>query len=391
MNKKLKFSWGHIVAFVAIIFVAFVSFIGLSFLTSGKFLLAGFGSLLVVLILLICFLGAQRLKATDCNFEKSIKKERILVFVTPFIFVVVMLPFTHFWTVHSHQDQVIGDFSKAVAMSENVFVEYEKYANVRINKYQSMLLDVVDHRDSNYRDYAACGFSDISSTKKSSQVFNSKPPAKKHSDNKTSQTNAYKPSKADSLMINTMVQTLKTQLLSHNYDILSSEARKWIASASKGTTTWNVFLIGNMRQIDTALSQWQRHLVSFADRKISNEEFGDKNKVEPFDNVSTTIAQARAKLHGVNDIYRDFKFPCLIAIILMAVVYAALFLPYYIQPRNTKVRFDFWGKNNSGESDIYDDERSSNNPNIKTDNVCELDFDNVSPSDEESDWTSITF
>lgn len=371
MNKKLKFSGGHIVAFVAIIFTAYVSFLGLTFLSSGRFFFAAIGSLIVVAILIACFIGAQMLKATEKGFDKKISRERALVFATPFVFIVVMLPFSHFWTVHSHQDQVVQDFTKAVAMSENVFSEYENYANDRVDNYQTMLNDVVSKRSSNYKDYKACGFN-------GTPINDNNQPYSRKGDkriirktDKSTYQQPNNPKSEDSLMVKTMVNTLRVQLLSQNYDDLSREARKWISSASHGISTWNVFLIGNIRQIDKALIQWQTHLADFSSRKISNEEF--KGKVQSFDHVSTTIGDARKILNSVNNVYRDFGFPSITAIIFMLLVYLALFMPYYIQPRNTKSRFGFWGLKNKGLQDAIDSQvlQLQQNQTSNTSNVDE--------------------
>ena len=40
MNERLQFSWGHIIAFVALIAVSYISFMGITYLTAGNFLAA---------------------------------------------------------------------------------------------------------------------------------------------------------------------------------------------------------------------------------------------------------------------------------------------------------------------------------------------------------------
>ena len=52
INETLKFSWGHIVAFLAIIFISYMSFMGLTYLTDGDFLIAGVGVAIIDILLL---------------------------------------------------------------------------------------------------------------------------------------------------------------------------------------------------------------------------------------------------------------------------------------------------------------------------------------------------
>ena len=48
MNEELRFSRGHILAFLALIFIAYVTFMGITYLTLGNFGYAGIGALACV-------------------------------------------------------------------------------------------------------------------------------------------------------------------------------------------------------------------------------------------------------------------------------------------------------------------------------------------------------
>ena len=75
MNTKLKFSWAHIIAFLAIIFISYITFVGITYLTDGSFYVATLGMLVIDALLLLFFIGAQAMKGTDSKFATCIKKD----------------------------------------------------------------------------------------------------------------------------------------------------------------------------------------------------------------------------------------------------------------------------------------------------------------------------
>ena len=229
MNTKLKFSWAHIIAFLAIIFISYITFVGITYLTDGNFYVATLGMLVIDALLLLFFIGAQAMKGTDSKFATRIKKERFFVFGSPFVFAILMAPYTHFWTVHSHNDEIVEKFRNAIESSKQLFDDYENYSNERIANYTNMLERGLSLRDIRHNDFLSCGF-------------------------ETGKENVQK---------DNMVKTLRLQLLSDNYSLLKNEAEEWINSSSMGASTWNVFLLGNTKQISDAIGNWQNQLTEF--------------------------------------------------------------------------------------------------------------------------------
>ena len=70
INETLKFSWGHIIAFVAMIFISYVTFMGTTYLTGGSFISGGVGVLVVNILLVVIFIIPQILKGTEKKFDK---------------------------------------------------------------------------------------------------------------------------------------------------------------------------------------------------------------------------------------------------------------------------------------------------------------------------------
>ena len=101
MNEQLKFSWGHIIAFLALIVLSYITFVGVTYMTDGDFTTASIAMVVVDIVLFVFFIGAQIMKATTKKFAKRIWVERVFIFGSPIVFLLCMLPFYHFGTVQS--------------------------------------------------------------------------------------------------------------------------------------------------------------------------------------------------------------------------------------------------------------------------------------------------
>ena len=96
MNKKLVFSWGHIIALLAIIAFSYLAFVGFCYYTGGRFLLSGLLVAAIDVLLILVFIGAQQLKIWDGPFQKYIIVERWMVFVlAPLAVAAAMIPINH--------------------------------------------------------------------------------------------------------------------------------------------------------------------------------------------------------------------------------------------------------------------------------------------------------
>ena len=144
MNRKLRFSWGHIVAFLALIFIAYVVFMGATYYTVGNYCAGLFTMGCCVLLIVLTVLGAQVLKGVDKKFHRSIIWERILVACSPFIIIIVGVPFSHFWTVQSSEDEIIQQFDKSIKASLGIFSDYDSYSDSRIEQLKSSLTSTVN-------------------------------------------------------------------------------------------------------------------------------------------------------------------------------------------------------------------------------------------------------
>ena len=298
MNEKLQFSWGHIIAFLALIAVSYISFVGFTYLTNGNFTFALIGMGITDIVFIIFFIGAQQMKASGVKMRRKIIWERIFIFGSPVVFIAGMISMSHFWTVRNQNDEIVETFKKSINSSKQLFTDYEEYSNQRIETYQNNLTQIIVNKSSNPQTFKNAGFED---------------------------------SKA-SIQRDNMVETLRLQLLSQNYDSLKTVANKWIDDAAQGASTWNVFLLGNTREIKDALCNWENQLKSFSAKEMSNESI--TGTVNGFQSNG-----AKNAIVGIDSLTSSFitqHFPTLSAIIFGLIIYLMLLFPYFIQDRHTK-------------------------------------------------------
>ena len=142
-NQKLRFTFGHILAYISLIFIGYISFLGLTYWGDGNFILSGILTGVMVLILLGLMTYLQGLKAVARYFKIRIKIERICLLIFILFSIISSLPFLHFWTVFSNEDVLSTSFSKSIDKSKAVFDAYEIYANNRVQVYTNDLDRVI--------------------------------------------------------------------------------------------------------------------------------------------------------------------------------------------------------------------------------------------------------
>lgn len=316
MNETLKFSWGHIVSFLALIYMSYVSFMGAFYMTNGDLLISILAIIVIDVVLLAVFSWAQLLKATEKKFDKRIRLERFVVFfLCPIVVIAAMLPQNYFWLVYGERDLVVSSFNSSIVESKGMFDDYEKYAQQRIDNYTSLL----------------------------------------------DRTIGKNPTGKDKITKENYINTLRLQLLSVNYDSLCSKAIRWIDNAGRDGTVWNAFLVGNSTQITQSIEKWHGTLVDFSTPTLSNE-IDKGNTVTPFDVDGASLNAATTGLQTIVEVYAGQSGVSWITFPMGILLFICLLLPYIVQQRNTKARRHFSllpmmhkekPQVTSGDGDIY--------------------------------------
>ena len=153
MNQS-KFSLADVLSVSSALLFGFVCFLGLNFLNIDTEKVWGMdrttGCIIIALAcassLFFTAYGARLLKRTNGNFKTSFVLEVILLILfvlLAFFFTTKSSPFTHYFTVSAQKSEINNKLQKSIEQAENMFSEYETYANTRINLYKSKLISVV--------------------------------------------------------------------------------------------------------------------------------------------------------------------------------------------------------------------------------------------------------
>lgn len=303
MNEKLKFSWGHILAFVAIIFMGYITFMGATYLFKGSYVKIGITVVLTLLLLVTFFIGAQFFKGTEKEFKKRIWVERFFVCLAPILILLMIRPFSpfaHFWAIENQSKKVKEEFGKSISGSKQLFTDYDIYANNRIDALRENLTSVVENKNVDHQVYEQFGFIDFD----------------------------------DEMQIGNRTKALEAQLKPTGYDSLKLMANKWIDEASRGASVWNVFLIGNVSAIKAAIKQWHSYLQEFSKKQFSIESDGLY-----FDANNQSLNTAISGLDELTNMYgnKSTKSPWE-AWLSGFLCYLFLMVPYFVQRRSTQSR-----------------------------------------------------
>lgn len=319
MNEHLGFVWGRVIAILALIAVAYTSFVGFTYMTNGDFIAAGIGTGIILLVYVVFFFGAQEMKATEKKFRRRIVWERVLIIGSPVVFLIGMIPVSHFWTVRAQNDEIVKQFNSSINGAKQLFTDYETYADNRMAAYEENL----NHAGS------ADGMEQYQKENR--------------------------------------LTTLRLQLLSDNYSSLKKEATGWIDEANQGASTLNVFLLGNTREIKKAINDWYAQLRNFSDKRLSNE--GIAGEVSSFSSQGAKIAISG--IDGLTDAFTTPKSPNLAAYIFAIITYLMLLFPYFLQERHSKSIYRLIGTEKSKRHRHVSEEQPENfeiesKPNVYT-------------------------
>ena len=313
MNEKLKFSWFNIMTFVALIAIGYTSFVGLTYMTAGNFQIAGIGTSLILIILLCYFMYMQALKSATVYLRRKLRWEAVMLFLSPVIFAILIIPATHFFTVTSRNEIIVKSFRQSIAGAHSLFADYDQYASERMTNLHNALANAAKNGDSRI---------------------------------------SFKPGN-EAMQAQNIERVLRDQILSSDYKNLNESARAWITKADQGASTYNVFLLGNTRQIRATINEWQDNLRTLSSHRMKAEDaLGLTSEFK-----SSGADNAIKGIDAINNAFVHRKFPNGAAIAFCVVAYLFLLLPYIFQSRNARNPYrltDLFSSVDKGDFDTSD-------------------------------------
>ncbi len=299
MNETLKFSWGHIVAFLAMIMISYVTFTGAAYLYDTNLVVSALWAIASFLVMFVVFVGTQQMKAVEKNFTRSIVLERIgvVLSVVVLVLLVTISPFKHFWTVYSNKSEIMEEFAMSIDSSKSIFENYDAYVEERIEK-----------------------------------TLQSKSPEKN----------------AQAELMRLQLQpSFATQTESFDYQTKKLEIEQWIDKARQ-SSVWNVFVIGNLTKIQSGVEMWKTTLESWSSKKFYD---GDMEPYKATYDITSNFNNLKQKF--TNSVAFQWR-----AILWALVGYFCMALPWLLQRRPVKNPNSLFGKKEWTAEEDYEEQIS---------------------------------
>ena len=297
MNETLKFSWGHIVAFLAMIMISYVTFTGAAYLYDTNLVVSALWAIASFLVMFVVFVGTQQMKAVEKNFTRSIVLERIgvVLSVVVLVLLVTISPFKHFWTVYSNKSEIMEEFAMSIDSSKSIFENYDAYVEERIEK-----------------------------------TLQSKSPEKN----------------AQAELMRLQLQpSFATQTESFDYQTKKLEIEQWIDKARQ-SSVWNVFVIGNLTKIQSGVEMWKTTLESWSSKKFYD---GDMEPYKATYDITSNFNNLKQKF--TNSVAFQWR-----AILWALVGYFCMALPWLLQRRPVKNPNSLFGKKDWTAEEDYEEQ-----------------------------------
>lgn len=285
-----KFSLADLLCILSSLVFGFFCFLSLNFLSLGETLPSIIYAAVIALILGGLSLGAKLLKRTRHNFKACIVTEWVFLGFFAVAAVAAFFPFSHFFAISQQKEEIQNTVIHNIGQAENIFADYESYADNRLNIYENKLKSVVRGKRVNPREYSDFGFV---------------------------------PSTANNVQIENKMFTLKAHLYPANYQEMKTNDSIWLSDAKTTLSSWRpIGIVTVTTTLDPTLISLKTQLTDFSKFRAQGEVAKD------FDyNLS---------FGKVKDTFTEFGKPTLLSVLCSLVLYTLMLLSYFITERDSK-------------------------------------------------------
>lgn len=308
MNQS-KFSLADVLSALTAIIFGFGCFLGCNFqnieneevLNMPRITACIVSAVSIAILLFSIAQMLKRMKRTNRNFKISFIFE--IIFLVLFIGFATLLttkhsPFIHYFSVSAQKTGINDKLKASIIKAENMFVEYENYAESRINIYEQRLWAVVNAQYINPGEYQSYGFS---------------------SNNGVS----------DAAQIDTKMFIIYADLFPTNYSDtitkkgLKESATLWLQDAKQKTSGWKpIGIVDVVNNIECNSNIWLNKLKSLSQVREQGEDAVDFTYSMEFDEVKTDFTK----------IYT----PSIITIGIAIFMYILMLLTWIVTKRSTR-------------------------------------------------------
>lgn len=251
MNQS-KFTLADVLTLLTALVFGFVCFLGANFYTLGNITQSIFLGVIITVLLWATAFGAKLLKRTRRNFKASLIWEVILLIVfTALIASFAYAPFPHYFNVTANKSEIQSNLMRSIALAENMFSEYEAYAENREYLYENKLKSVANAKNINPGEYKEYGFKENNGVSDEKQIENK-------------------------------MFTVHAVLFPSNYSNtitnngIKEAAAEWLVHAKSTLNTWNpVGIVNIVNDVDKYSNKWLHELIELSKKRQQGEQAED--------------------------------------------------------------------------------------------------------------------
>lgn len=291
MNQT-KFSLADVITLLAALAFGFVCFLGANFYTLGETRQSIILAVIISVLLSTTALGAKWLKRTNGNFKTCFIWEMILLILfTALTVFFTYSPFSHYFVVSDQKEVIKSEFSASITQVENMFTEYERYAQTREGLYKGKIESVVINKNVNPPNYTAFDFKNTGGS--------------------------------DLIQIRNKMKMMHTDLFPSNFKEMKTADSTWLAKSREIITNWKpISVVVVLNTIEQNSNQWLDQLVQLSTIREKNEITDNFNYPLPISNMKVY--------------FTSLGKPTPLSIGLGILLYFLMLLSWFVSKRHTR-------------------------------------------------------
>jgi hypothetical protein len=289
--EQSKFSLADLLTVLGTLVFGFFCFLSINYMTLGNTM----GSLVFASVIALILGGLafviKLLKMTSRNFKSYIIWEWVLLLLFSTGAFFALFPFSHYFNVYAVRSGIQKDVTLNITQAENLFPEYEKYANNRLYNYKSNLQSIVAAKAANKDEYKNYGFEEG----------------------------------RDKKQIDSKVFTLNAKLYPSNYNDIKKVVSTWLVNSKAKIINWSpTGIVQVINTVNPELTKWKEQLIEFSKfRALAGENDVDDFVYQlTFNDVKNKITQQ--------------KSPTVFSVCIALGLYVLMLLSYFISKRHSR-------------------------------------------------------
>jgi len=285
-----KFPLADLLIVLGTLVFGFFCFLSLNFLFFGETMPSVIWASVLAFILGGLAFCAKLLKKTSTKFKTCIIWEWALLFFFVVAALVFVYPFSHYFAVSEQKADIQSKVTANIMQADGMFVEYEDYANNRLNMYQRRLNSVVAAKKVNPSEYHKYEFED---------------------------------GIPDNTQVENKMFILKSKLFPSNFEEMKQVSTDWLTEAKNTVEDWKpIGIVNVMKEVEKQITNWYENLKDLSSYFGQNEITNEFEYTLTFDNLTDKIT--------------ELGNSTLLSIISAIGIYVLMLLSYFITKRHPR-------------------------------------------------------